>query len=230
VPDLARSRGQDGEAVIRIAIVSDVRLYRDGLAMVLSGESGLVVVASAAPCDVDAAALERWAPHIVLVDSGTIRTSNIIAELALASPRARVIAVAVQEDAKDEVIACAEAGVAGFVARDASAAELVDVIRTVTAGEARCSPRVTALLLQRLALTAARYGGLGLHGQLTLREREIVALIEAGLSNKDIARRLHIEVATVKNHVHSILGKFGVRRRGEAAAIVRARNRSLARV
>jgi len=210
---------------IRTVIVTDVRLYREGLVMILGGERDLVLIASAAPCDADHAHLAHWVPDVVLADSVTIRGSSLIVDLAGAVPAARVVAFAVQDAAKEEVIACAEAGVAGFVARDASAAELVAVIRSAVAGEVRCSPRVTALLMEQLALARGLHGSPDQQRHLTRREQEIVSLIDAGLSNKEIAHRIGVETATVKNHVHSILEKLCVRSRGEAARLARTLRR-----
>src|SRR5439155_827652 len=110
-------------------------------------------------------------------------------------------------------------------AREASIDDLVTVIESVARGEAICSPRVAAGLLRRVAALAAGHGGDLPRAQLTNREREIVRLIDNGLSNKEIARALGIEVATVKNHVHNILEKLQVHRRGEAAARVRGTSR-----
>jgi len=89
-------------------------------------------------------------------------------------------------------------------------------------GEAVCSPRVAGALLRRIAALATDGRSDRVPAHLTKREREIMGLIDEGLSNKEIAKRLRIEVATVKNHVHNILEKLQVHRRGEAAARVRA--------
>ena len=124
-------------------------------------------------------------------------------------------------DADDHVLGCAEAGVAGYVPRDASLDDLVAVIESAFRGEAICSPRIAGSLLRRIATLAAGQNGTMPLAHLTGREREIVRLIDRGLSNKEIARDLGIEVATVKNHVHNILEKLQVRRRGEAAARMR---------
>jgi two-component system, NarL family, nitrate/nitrite response regulator NarL len=120
-----------------------------------------------------------------------------------------------------EILAFAEAGIAGFVTLEASVAELVEAIESVARGEALCSPSVAAALLRRLASLAHSRTSADPTGPLTAREREILALIDEGLSNKQIAQRLRIELPTVKNHVHHILVKLGADRRAEAAALVR---------
>jgi two-component system nitrate/nitrite response regulator NarL len=127
-------------------------------------------------------------------------------------PGASFIALAVSET-EDHIVAWAKAGVSGYVACDASAGELVTTITAVARGEAPCSPRMAAWLLKEVAALASAPDVEEADNRLTRREREIVELIERGLSNKEIARDLHIALSTVKNHVHNILDKLQVSRR-----------------
>jgi DNA-binding NarL/FixJ family response regulator len=106
------------------------------------------------------------------------------------------------------------------VAREGSVHDLVDAVERAARGELQCSPQVAGTLIRRLAWRAAA-GATLIPSPLTARESEIVRLIDEGLSNKEIAVRLGIEVATVKNHVHNLLEKLRVRRRSEAAARLR---------
>jgi DNA-binding NarL/FixJ family response regulator len=139
--------------------------------------------------------------------------------LVAAIPEVKVVAFAVPETESD-IIACAEAGVAACVTREASFGELVATIERVGSGESLCSPQVAAVLLRRVAtLAAAR--SVEPASALTGREREILDLIDEGLSNKQIAQRLCIELPTVKNHVHNLLEKLDVQSRYEAAALMR---------
>jgi two-component system nitrate/nitrite response regulator NarL len=121
------------------------------------------------------------------------------------------------------VIAYAEAGVVGYVTRHASLAELKDAVERAAAGETNLSSRMALTILRHIARLATQHGNPALVPQLTSRELEVAELIDEGLSNKEIARRLRIEVPTVKNHVHSILKKLRVTRRSEAAARLRGR-------
>lgn len=119
-------------------------------------------------------------------------------------------------------VACVEAGLAGFIDEDGSIDALVNTTLSALRGEFHCSPRVTAHLCKRLAALAnANTAGLltAAHS-LTPRERQIASLVSNGLSNKEIALGLRIGPATVKNHVHNILDKLGVRRRAAIAARV----------
>lgn len=164
------------------------------------------------------------APDIILLDVGGDDRGGAITSLIEALPAAKVIACAVPET-EDDVIPCVEAGAAACLAHETPFTELVATIEHVVSGESLASPRVTAMLLQRLATLSTERAN-GHEEQLTLREREIVALIDEGLSNKEIAERLYIELPTVKNHVHNILEKLHVRRRYEAAARMREPNGS----
>jgi DNA-binding NarL/FixJ family response regulator len=127
-----------------------------------------------------------------------------------------------RNDVEHEVFACAEARVSGFVSRNGSIQDLVAAVHCAVRNELVCSPRVAALLFGRVASIRSERVGERPNGGLTRREHEIVSLITQGLSNKEIARQLRIQNPTVKNHIHSILGKLQVRRRGEVAARMEA--------
>jgi len=200
--------------VIRLLVASDVRLYREGLVGILGGTGACEIVGTAAD---RSSTLERGTslePDVALVDLTMAESQQTVRALAGAGVPVVVFGIRERED---EIIEYAEAGVAGYVTRDSSLAELIDVVESVARGETLLSPRIAALLLRRVK-TAARPGPAA---RLTPREAEIVRLIDDGLSNKQIARRLTIELPTVKNHVHSILEKLEVKRRAEAAARVR---------
>lgn len=204
----------------RVAVVAGIGVYADGIACGLAAE-GLDVVGTATDAVGALRVVRDGRPDVVLLDMNLPAGLSLLQVLAGREARARVIALAVQET-EDLVIACAEAGVAGYVPRDASLGDLARIARAAAAGEAPCSPRIAARLLHRVAaLAAERPAAPGAGEGLTRRESEIVELIDDGLSNKEIARELRIEVATVKNHVHHILGKLQATRRAEAAAIVR---------
>jgi DNA-binding NarL/FixJ family response regulator len=130
------------------------------------------------------------------------------------------VALALRAD-DAEVLDWAEAGVTGLVTRDASLDEITSVIRGAARGAPPCSGTVSAALLRRVvAASRERPAGEPLP-TLTAREREIVELLELGLSNKEIAAQLYLGVSTVKNHVHNLLGKLEVRSRAEAVDRVR---------
>jgi two-component system nitrate/nitrite response regulator NarL len=215
---LARGRGR--LRMTRIILIADTGFYRDGLAYVLPRRYGLEVVGVAASA---AEALEvplECPPDLILVDMKMRQSFDVLRTLASRAPAVKVLALSVKERETD-VLACIEAGAAGYVTHKASLDDVADSIERTTRDEPLASPQIVATLMRRVAALASHADGH--HGSaLTSREFEIVGLIDEGLSNKEIAIRLSIEVATVKNHVHNILEKLQVSRRGEAAARVRA--------
>jgi DNA-binding NarL/FixJ family response regulator len=209
--------------VCRIVIAAEFAIYAEGLGLALAGRD--LDVAGTATDAVETMRLVReHEPDVLLLDPAMPAGLSLLRVIATDHPGVRVLALAVEET-EDLVIACAEAGVAGYVPRDACVAEVVGIARAAARGEAACSPRIAARLLHRVAVLAAAHPEepAGAGDALTRREAQILGLIDDGLSNKQIARELCIEVATVKNHVHSILGKLQVSRRGEAAAVMRRR-------
>lgn len=206
--------------MIRVFIITDVRLFREGLTQLLGNVEGLQVVGAATGLDEALARVRETRPNVVLIDLGLPGSIGIVHAIRGVGPDHQVVAIALPE-AEVELVACIEAGVAGYVTREAGVRELVDAILSVARGEFLCSARVAGLLRKRVADLAKHLPHAASDPHLTGREQEVVSLLDQGLANKDIARRLGIEVATVKNHVHSILYKLHVHRRGEAAARMR---------
>lgn len=209
---------------VRVLVVDDIRLYRDGLVAVLEREPFIVGAAGVSDSDSALRMLRGREFGVVLLSMATANSLAICRDLVASADGARVVALAVS-GGDDEVVACAEAGVSGYLLRDAPHAELVDVIASAARGETSCPARIAAALMRRVGALAAERQTWVEPGRLTPREREILDLIEQGKSNKEIARLLCIEVRTVKNHVHNLLEKLKVHRRGEAAALVRSRHR-----
>jgi two-component system, NarL family, nitrate/nitrite response regulator NarL len=204
---------------IRVFIVSDVRLYREGLSALLGRMGHIAVVGAAGNPDEGAARVRDLQPDVVLLDAGAGRNVAAAHDIIGSTPNARVVALAAPE-VEEDIIALAEAGVLGYVTRDESLDDLVMTIESVARDEMACSPWMATILVRRVqALAAERPRPTQ---RLTAREAEILDLIAKGLSNKEIGARLHIEVTTVKNHVHNILEKLGVSRREEAVARTRS--------
>ena len=210
---------REGEQAVRVFVVGEVRVFCEGLAHLLSAQPSVQVVGTAAPTRESMQQIATAGPDVVLVDSVTARRGDTVRLISATSSKSHVIAFAVREE-EAEVLACAEAGVAGYVACDASSDELAAILCSAGSGELACSPRLAAILFRHVATLAREPGGARLP-LLTPREREILGLIDGGLMNKEIARALSIELTTVKNHVHHILEKLGVTRRAAAAAKVR---------
>jgi two-component system, NarL family, nitrate/nitrite response regulator NarL len=205
-----------GDVGMRIVIVSEIRLYRDGLARVLSE---LDDVAEVLTCDAvaDCVGLAiRFSPHIILLDMTATSSASSARLFAKTIPRATIVAIAVPET-EPCVLACVEAGVTAYVPRKGSIDDLFTAIRLSARGEALCSPVIAAGLMRRLAALAQSTTNVR---HLTTRELEIAEHIALGMSNRDIAGCLGVELCTVKNHVHNILEKLGANRRSDVVDYV----------
>jgi two-component system, NarL family, nitrate/nitrite response regulator NarL len=203
-----------------VFIVADIKLYREGLAHALERGSSFNVVATAARPAHIVSELAGRTSAVLLLDVGPAGNATDLAVLPREHPGLRVVALGVTET-EPEIIAFAEAGVSGYLTRDASITELVATIEAVIRGELICPPRITAALMHRVATLAVDRRLTTPSFPLSPRELEVVGLIDAGLSNQEIAGRLFISLATVKNHVHNILDKLGVATRADAAAWLR---------
>jgi DNA-binding NarL/FixJ family response regulator len=205
----------------RILIVDDCTLFRETLAAVLTADDA---VATSVAWDLRSlrAAFEDCMPKIVLLSTSTRDSAALLHATIDSTPDAKVIAVGVSEDDEPTIVACAEAGVTGYHLRSESLDDLLQLIRKVTHGESACSPRVAPILLRRLSMLAAERQPGPKELVLTAREIEILRMLEMGLSNRDIADQLCIALHTVKNHVHSVLGKLGVSTRAQAVAFARS--------
>lgn len=209
-------------APITLLIASDIRLYKEGLRDALRDDPRFDIVACANSLSAGVAGLRATAQSIDVALADLDR-SDAPQQLEIArrdAPRMRIVVLGVREEDED-VIGWAELGVDGFVSRNATLADLGAAVECVVRGELSCTPRMVAALMRRVASVGAPAARRRTTARLTDRETEILELIAGGLTNKAIARRLQIELPTVKNHVHHILEKLEVDGRGEAAARLR---------
>jgi DNA-binding NarL/FixJ family response regulator len=204
-----------------IVVVDDCTLYRESLAAVLAANDA---VAPGVAWDLPSlrSVLEECTPDIVLVSMTTRDSATLLRTTTASRPDVKVIAMGVSEDDESTIVACAEAGVTGYHLRSESLDDLLLLLRKVARGDSACSPRVAAILLQRLSMLAAERKPESEELVLTAREIQILRMLEMGLSNRDIAGQLCIALHTVKNHVHSVLGKLGVSTRAQAVAVSRS--------
>lgn len=210
-------RTQSSPGLPTVFIASDIRLHRDGLTWGLAGYGRLVVVGTGDTVDTAFAQLATLRPAVVLVDMVMVDALDLIRAASQAFPDMRVVAFAVGAD-EQSVFCCVEAGAAAYVPREAAISDLVATVERVLRGEAPCPDKLVPSLFRRLAVLARDHSGAEQLKQLTIREQQIVDLLEQGLSNKEIATHLGIEVATAKNHVHNILEKLHIHRRTQIAA------------
>jgi len=205
----------------RVFILSDVRLYREALLMALARLQAFEMLGVE---DLSHAAVARVIglhPDAIILDISAVESLATARFLGISLPMVRVVAFAVSE-IDHLVIACAEAGIAGYVGRNGSEQDLVTAVECALRGELYCSKRIAGLLSRHVVVLSTQSSRPDQHPRLTQREHQILNLVGEGLSNKEIGCALRIGDATVKNHVHNILEKLQVRRRGEAVARFRA--------
>ncbi len=204
----------------RVLIAGGIRLYSEGLAEVLGRERELSVVGIATDRHECLDLVQKTAPNVVLVDMAMPESLATVRGVRELDARVKVVALALPEF-ESEVIACAEAGVVGYVPREASLQDVISAVHGAAKGECRCPPRMVKTIVARLSVLAARDPVARTARLLTSREAEIVSWIDRGLSNKEIAKELNLSPYTIKNHIHKILHKLSVHDRVSAAAWMR---------
>jgi two-component system, NarL family, response regulator DegU len=217
---------------IRILLCEDQTLMRQGLHTVLELEPGFEVVGEAANGEEAILRYEELysqgnEPHIVLMDVQMPRKNGVQATAAIttAHPEARVI-ILTTFDYEDYVFDAIKAGAMGYLLKDVPADELAATIRQVYRGEPFIQPKVASKLLVEFGRTGrapSTQGNSSAGEELSIREIEVLKLLAAGASNRDIAERLVLAEGTVKNHVSNILSKLHAENRTQAANMARER-------
>jgi DNA-binding NarL/FixJ family response regulator len=194
--------------MIRVVVVDDHAVVRDGLAQLLAASPEIELAGTAANGEDAVRVTLEQRPDVVLMDlsmpgiDGIEATRRVKEQLA----QTNVLVLTSYSD-KERVLAALDAGAIGYLLKDAEPAEIVEAVRAASRGESPLHPR---------AVLAARRGGDPLD-ELTDREREVLSLLAAGLQNKQIARRLEISEKTVKAHLTSVFRRIGVADRMQAA-------------
>jgi DNA-binding NarL/FixJ family response regulator len=205
--------------MITIAIIEDNRLVREGITDLLNELPDVKVVV--ATTSIEAEMLRQAMPQVVLLDVGLQDGSSLrLAEMVRTElVDARVIVMDLLP-VHEELAEFVNAGVAGFILKDATLEDFVGTIRSVAAGARVLPPRMTGTLFSQIARTAVRRGSESALAEvrMTQREREVIALIAEGLSNKAIALRLNIATDTVKSHVRNVMDKLAMNSRLQIAA------------
>ena len=201
--------------MIRILVVDDHPIVRDGLVTVLQDEADLQVVGSVGTAAEAVALAARLRPDVVLLDLELPDMDGVAAipRLGEAAPAARVIVFSAY-DTDDQVFGAIQAGARGYLLKGADVAEIVRAIRNVHDGGSHLAPRVAARVLG--AVGAPRRSPTR---GLSAREREVLQLLAQGLATKQIARSLGVAERTVKFHVASIFAKLGATNRAQAVAL-----------
>lgn len=203
-----------------VMVVSDVRLLREGMVAMLARTGKAEVIGDDGRPD-RLRGESPVIPDVVLLDVGSLESLGV--PLLLASARGMKIIAFGVSGAAHELTACAKAGVCGLIERNGSADDVLLAIDAVRRGEFPCSQRIAGALFQCLSATVNRHAHRPAVEGFSCRELEVADYLERGWSNKKIARQLEISAATVKNHVHKLLAKLQVHRRGEVATALRNR-------
>jgi DNA-binding NarL/FixJ family response regulator len=204
--------------VIRVLLADDQALVRSGFAALLDAEADIEVAAEAADGAEAVALTAQHRPDVVLMDIRMPGTDGIEATRQIAAnPKLADVHVVILTtfDLDEYIFECLRAGACGFLVKDTDAAELIRAVRVAAGGEALLAPKVTRRLIEEYA--ARSRGAKALPGTelLTPREREVVELVAAGLSNIEIARRLYMSPSTAKTHATRAMMKLGARDRAQ---------------
>jgi DNA-binding NarL/FixJ family response regulator len=201
--------------VIRVMLVDDHPVVREGLKGMLEAEPDLTVVAEAGSGEEAVAQARVAGADVILMDlrmrhlDGVGATERILAE----SPGTRVVVLTTYETDAD-ILRAVEAGASGYLLKDASRADLANAVRAAARGETVLAPSVAGRLVNQVRRPAGQ--------SLSGREVEVLALVAKGLTNADIGRALHISEATVKTHLLRAFGKLGVSDRTAAVTTAMA--------
>jgi len=214
-----------GNTIANVAIVHNNRMFREALSVALTNQEGIAVKWEASGLDQIHTTGEESRPDLFLIEArAPLRTClEQVRCLQAIVPGCKTIILGVS-DTDEAVLACIEiGGASGYVLDDGSFDDVIRNIRAVVAGESVCSPRVANLVFARMSVLSRQANVLWANQpqHLTHREQDIIESIEKGLSNKEIAIRLGIEVSTVKNHVHNILDKLQLQDRRSAVRYVK---------
>jgi DNA-binding NarL/FixJ family response regulator len=204
--------------MIRVLIVDDHPIFRDGLAGLLATLPEVEIAATAGTAEEALAALTRTSPDVVLMDINLPGTSGVEAtrRVSQVAPAVAVLVISMVDD-DDSVFAALAAGARGYVLKGASAAEITAALRTVAAGGAVFGAGIASRLLANRPVRLSGPASLSQQHDLTAREREVLDLLAEGASNRQIARSLGLSLKTVQNHVSRILDKLQAADRTQAA-------------
>jgi DNA-binding NarL/FixJ family response regulator len=209
--------------MIRILIVDDHNLFREGLATIIQQEPDIEVVGMAGNVQEAVDAVRTLKPDIVLMDftlpdgTGADATQQIVQEF----PSCKVVFMTMS-DRDEDLLMAIRSGAVGYLLKNMTPSKLVAALRSVKRGESALSRSMTLRVMEELSRTKnSEPSGDPALGKLTQREKDILIEITTGKSNKEIARQLVISENTVKYHVHSILEKLNLRNRKEAARFAR---------
>jgi len=210
---------QEARKPARVVVADDQTVVREGIVMLLGLLPGVEVVGAAGDGDEAVALVAELAPDVVLMDLRMPRCDGVEATRRIRTDHPGTQVVVLTTYADDESLFPAlRAGARGYLTKDAGGEEIVRAVHSVLSGEAGLSPQIQLRLLERLSEPGftARTAPPEPPDGLTTRETEVLVLITEGLTNQEIARRLHVSTATVKTHINNLFAKAGVKDRTQA--------------
>lgn len=205
---------------IRLLLIEDNRLLREGIAAMLKAHRDIIVVATSEKTQNRMLKIHRLKPSVILLDLG-LRSQNSLHVVELVKKEFPHVKVIVMDLApvQGDVLQFVRAGASGFILKDATPDDFIGTIRSVAEGGKVLPPSLNGSLFSQIIEHAVEGGRVNLNKaiRMTKREREVIGLVSDGLSNKEIGRRLHIATYTVKSHVHNIMEKLALHTRLEVA-------------
>jgi two-component system, NarL family, response regulator DegU len=211
---------RDSMKKIRLLLIDDNRLLRDGIAAILKGRPDIKVVAASGNGESSILKIHTLKPNVILLDLGLRSQSSlhVVEVLKKEFPHAKVIVMDLAP-AQGDVLQFVRAGASGFILKDATLEDFLGTIRSVADGEKVLPPVLSGSLFSQIIEHAVSGGRKNLSKaiQMTKREREVIGLISYGLSNKEIGHRLHVATYTIKSHIHNIMEKLALHTRLEVA-------------
>ena len=212
---------------IKILIIEDNRVLRDGITAMLNEQTDMHVVATIGSGNNIILKASQIQPHIILMDLSltSFRESSVVQSIRKKIPETKVIGMGFIPTQSD-IVEFVEAGASGFILKSATVKEFLGTIRSVAQGEKILPPSLTGSLFSHVIEIALKQkkGKLTNAVRMTKREREIIALIADGMSNKEIAEQLNIATHTVKSHVHNIMEKLALHTRLQIAKFIHEEN------
>lgn len=203
---------------IRVAVIDDHPLFREGVTRSLSEIDGFEIVAEGGSKDDAIRIAEHLQPDVMLIDISMPGGGlNALRPILDVSPSQKIVMLTVSE-ASDDVTAALRGGAKGYVLKGVGSRALADVIRTVASGESYVAPTLSAKLLNSPPAPTPEAAPIA---TLTTREHDVLQLVGTGLSNKEVARKLDLHEKTIKHHMTQIMAKLGVSNRTEAAMALR---------
>ncbi len=224
---MTQPSGERSPSPVSVYLVAENRLLRETLVRLLQNRTGISVVGESRYSDSMSEQIAASHCDVLLLDSPTASpTTTLVEGLCETAPRIKIVLFGMDEDA-DRFLRAVRVGVRGYVLKEASSAEVVAAVRGVAQGDAVCPPRLCMALFHHVSLEFHQKRGAAdqqtwLKFDLTYRQRQLVALVARGLTNKEIADNLNLSEFTVKNHIHRIMRQVDADSRHQAVDLIRA--------